>query len=164
MPLFASLYNFAHWLTRDRDEAEELVQETFTKALRGFSSFREGTNFRAWMFRILRNSFLTSRTGLAATVALEPEDEEMLADTARGTPETLVIASATGDALQRAIESLAVPFREVLLLADVEEMSYQQIAETVGVPIGTVMSRLARARAAVRKKLASEGYARAGRV
>ena len=70
MPLFAQLYNFAHWLTQDREEAEDLVQETYAKALKGFSSFQSGTNFRAWMYRILRNTFLTSRTGLrlAATV------------------------------------------------------------------------------------------------
>ena len=67
MPLFDSLYNFAHWLTRNREEAEDLVQETYAKALKGFSTFQPGTNFRAWMFRILKNSFLTSRAGLALT-------------------------------------------------------------------------------------------------
>ena len=162
MPLFDSLFNFAHWLCGDRDEAEELVQETFAKALKGFSTFREGTNFRAWIFRILRNTFLTSRTGLAAssTVSFEPEDEQLLADTSGATPESLVIASATREAIERAIESLSLPYREVLLLADVEEMSYQQIAETIGAPLGTVMSRLARARKAVRKALNAEGFAR----
>jgi len=161
MPLFASLYNFAHWLAQDRQEAEDLVQETYAKALKGFSSFKAGTNFRAWMFRILRNAFLNSRTGLAATstVALEPEDEQELVDTTRGTPESLAIASATREAIQTAIAELALPFREVLLLADVEEMSYQEIAESLAIPIGTVMLRLARARGAVRKKLISAGYA-----
>src|SRR5205814_9423882 len=77
MPLFDQLYNFAHWLTRNREEAEDLVQETYTKALKGFSSFQLGTNFRAWMYRILRNTFLTSRTGLKATmtVPLDPEED-----------------------------------------------------------------------------------------
>src|SRR5213596_148913 len=64
MPLFDQLYNFAHWLTKERSEAEDLVQETYAKALRGLASFQPGTNFRAWMYRILRNTFLTSRTGL----------------------------------------------------------------------------------------------------
>lgn len=162
MPLFDSLYNFARWLCGDREEAEELVQETFTKALKGFSTFREGTNFRAWMFRILRNTFLTSRTGLTAssTVSLEPDDEQMLVDRSGATPESLALANATGEAIERAIEALSVQYREVLLLADVEELSYQQIADTVGVPLGTVMSRLARARAAVRKMLTAEGFAR----
>src|SRR5579862_284840 len=68
MPLFEQLYNFAHWLTQNREEAEDLVQETYAKALKGFSSFQLGTNFRAWMYRILRNTFLTSRTGLRATM------------------------------------------------------------------------------------------------
>ena len=67
MPLFDQLYNFARWLTQNREEAEDLVQETYAKALKGFSSFQLGTNFRAWMYRILRNTFLTSRTGLRAT-------------------------------------------------------------------------------------------------
>src|SRR5881275_1976001 len=74
MPLFDQLYNFAHWLTKNQDEAEDLVQETYAKALRGFSSFRMGTNFRAWMYRILRNTFLTSRTGLKATMTVPLED------------------------------------------------------------------------------------------
>ena len=66
MPLFAKLYNFAHWLTQERTAAEDLVQETYMKALRGFSSFQQGTNFRAWIYRILRNTFLTTQTGLKA--------------------------------------------------------------------------------------------------
>src|SRR6202163_5035233 len=78
MPLFDQLYNFARWLTQDTAEAEDLVQETYVKALRGFSSFQLGTNFRAWMYRILRNTFLTSRKGLKVTmtVPLDLEDEE----------------------------------------------------------------------------------------
>ena len=165
MPLFASLYNFACWLAHDRGEAEELIQETYAKALKGFSTFRPGTNFRAWIFRILRNTFLTSRTGLAAsrTVPLEPEDEEALVDVEQGTPESLAIASATREALQKAIEELPVAFREVLLLADVEEMSYQEIADSLSIPIGTVMSRLARARAALRKSLLADGWMATGR-
>jgi RNA polymerase sigma-70 factor (ECF subfamily) len=63
MPLFARLYNFAQWLTQDRTAAEDLVQETYMKALRGFASFKQGTNFRAWMYKILRNTFLTSQAG-----------------------------------------------------------------------------------------------------
>jgi RNA polymerase sigma-70 factor (ECF subfamily) len=149
LPLFDQLYNFAHWLTQDRAEAEDLVQETYTKALRGFSSFQAGTNFRAWMYRILRNSFLSSRTGLKATVVLDDEAAESLpAETA--TPETLLIEQANREMVQQALENLPVPFREILLLCEVEEMSYQEIAETLAIPIGTVMSRLSRARKALR--------------
>src|SRR5215813_12188071 len=80
MPMFDSLYNFAHWLTHNREEAEDLVQETYLRALKGFVSFQRGTNFRAWMYRILRNTFLTSRSGLSVkmTVPLDREEESDL--------------------------------------------------------------------------------------
>ncbi len=164
LPLFDSLYNFAHWLAQDRHQAEDLVQETYAKALKGFGSFRPGTNFRAWMFKILRNTFLTSRSGLAYANSepLEPGEEDRLLPLAAHTPETLVITQDLGESLQQAIETLPVPFREVLLLADVEEMSYQEIADTLGIPIGTVMSRLARARKAARQRLAAAGYEKKG--
>jgi RNA polymerase sigma-70 factor, ECF subfamily len=159
LPLFDSLYNFAHWLAQDRHEAEDLVQETYAKALKGFGSFQPGTNFRAWMFKILRNTFLTSRTGLNAhTEPLEPGDEDRLLPVSAHTPETLVITHDLGEALQQAIEAMPVAFREVLLLADVEEMSYQEISEALSIPIGTVMSRLARARKGARQKLIESGY------
>ncbi len=152
MPLFDQLYNFAHWLTQDRSEAEDLVQETYVKALRGFSSFQPGTNFRAWIYRILRNTFLTSRTGLKANLPLELDDS---AGPSAGldTPETLLIERAQQQVLQDTLAELPVNFREILLLCEVEEMSYQEIAETLGVPIGTVMSRLSRARRVLRELL-----------
>ena len=155
MPLFDSLYNFARWLTHDREEAEDLVQETFTKALKGFPSFRQGTNFRAWMFRILRNTFLTSRTGLKSgmTVSLDSEEGESAAAVTAETPESLLLAHSNQKMVQEAIEELPVIFREVILLCDVEEMSYQEISETIAIQIGTVMSRLARARNALRQSL-----------
>jgi RNA polymerase sigma-70 factor (ECF subfamily) len=151
MPLFDRLYNFAHWLTRNREEAEDLVQETYAKALKGFSSFEPGTNFKTWIFRILRNTFLNSRTGLkAATVPLELQDDNPALPVEKETPETILIDRASERIMQEAIEELAVPYREVLLLCDVEEMSYQEIATTLAIPIGTVMSRLSRARRALR--------------
>ena len=154
MPLFDQLFNFAHWLTQDRTEAEDLVQETYVKALKGFSSFQPGTNFRAWMYRILRNTFLTSRTGLkaSATIPLDSEDGPEL-PAGPETPETILIEHSQSQILQTAIESLPIHFREVLLLCEVEEMSYQEIAETLSIPMGTVMSRLSRARRALRKSL-----------
>jgi RNA polymerase sigma-70 factor, ECF subfamily len=155
MPLFDQLYNFAHWLTRNRTEAEDLVQETYAKALKGFSSFRLGTNFRAWLFRILRNTFLTSRTGLKATMtlSLDSEEEEPELAGVGDTPETILIERSNRQLVQSAIDELPVYFREVLLLCDVEEMSYQEIAETLSIPIGTVMSRLSRARKTLRDDL-----------
>lgn len=155
MPLFDELYNFAHWMARNREEAEDLVQETYVKALKGFSSFQLGTNFRAWIYRILRNTFLTSRTGLrtAMTVPLDSEEEGFERATENQTPETILIERSNSELVQSAIGELPVPFREVLLLCDLEEMSYQEIAETLSIPIGTVMSRLSRARNALRDSL-----------
>jgi RNA polymerase sigma-70 factor (ECF subfamily) len=150
LPLLDQLYNFARWLTQDTTEAEDLVQETYAKALRGFSSFKVGTNFRAWMYRILRNSFLSSRTGLKATVPFEQEDHETVPAADSTTPESLLIAEANRQMVKSALEELPVHYREILLLCEVEEMSYQEIAETLAIPIGTVMSRLSRARKALR--------------
>jgi RNA polymerase sigma-70 factor (ECF subfamily) len=157
VPLLDALYNFARWLSHDPTEAEDLVQETFAKALRGFDSFTPGTDFRAWMFRILRNTFLTSRTGLQAklTVPLEADDEAPVAVTWE-TPESLALATATQDVLQAALGELPIAYREVILLCDVEEMKYQEIADVLSVPIGTVMSRLSRGRKLLRQALASE--------
>lgn len=155
MPLFDQLYNFAHWLTQNRDEAEDLVQETYVKALRGFSSFQSGTNFRAWIYRILRNTFLTSRTGLraTATVPFDPDEDGTNLPVEPATPETILIERSNTEMMRSAIADLPVYFREILLLCEVEEMSYQEIAETLSIPIGTVMSRLSRARKTLRDRL-----------
>ena len=153
MPLFDRLYNFAQWLTHDRQEAEDLVQETYAKALKGFSSFQQGTNFRAWMYRILRNTFLTSRTGLqaTATVPLDLDGEgETLVAAVKETPEIILLRRSDQQVVQEALGRLPVAYREVLLLCEFEEMSYQEISATLAIPIGTVMSRLSRARRALR--------------
>lgn len=159
MPLFDQLYNHAHWLTGDRADAEDLVQETYAKALKGLGSFAEGTNLRAWMFRILRNTFLTSRTGLAAqrTSSLEDEDrpaDEVVSDSS--TPETTLLRLENQQAVFAALEAIPAGHREIILFCDVEEMSYREIAEVLDVPLGTVMSRLSRARATLRRALTGE--------
>jgi RNA polymerase sigma-70 factor (ECF subfamily) len=161
MPLFAQLYNFACWLTGDRAAAEDLVQESMMKALRGFSSYRQGTNFRAWMYRILRNTFLTSQSGLRATVSLDGDDAPPEPST-QETPESVLLARYEQRTIQAALESLPVHFRELILLCDMEEMTYQEISQALGVPVGTVMSRLSRARKAMRGLLtaAQEGAER----
>ncbi len=152
VPLLDGLYNFACWLCGNPDEARDLVQETFLKALKGFGSFREGTNFRAWMFRILRNTFLTSKTGLERRNTSQ-QDEEGFEDSVVSidTPELALVRRADTLLVQSAIASLSPVFKEVILLADIEEMKYQEIAEALDVPTGTVMSRLARARKQVRE-------------
>src|SRR5215469_18822629 len=103
MPMLASLYNFAHWLTHNREEAEDLVQETYLKALKGFVSFQQGTNFRAWMYRILRNTFLTSRSGLKVkmTVPLDREEDAVVRPT--DTPEAALFARVDQQMLQSAL-------------------------------------------------------------
>jgi len=159
MPLFDQLYNHACWLTGDRADAEDLVQETYAKALKGFASFAEGTNLRAWMFRILRNAFLNSRTGLAAQKTDALEDQEVSVDEAVShgvTPESLLLRAEDEKALFAALDSLPVTHREIILLCEVDEMSYREIAQVLDVPVGTVMSRLARARAGLRAALGAK--------
>jgi RNA polymerase sigma-70 factor (ECF subfamily) len=155
MPLFARLYQFACWLTQDRAEAEDLVQETFMKGLKSFSSYKQGTNFRAWMYRILRNTFLTSQAGLKADVSLDSEENAPLEPSSSETPESALLARVDNEAIKAALKELSVDFREIILLCDFEEMSYQEISLSIGIPIGTVMSRLSRARRAMRTLLAS---------
>jgi RNA polymerase sigma-70 factor (ECF subfamily) len=152
MPLLDRLYNFAHWLAGNREEAEDLVQETFAKALKGFSSFQPGTNFRAWIYRILRNTFLTSRTGLksAATVPLDSEGDNDTLPATQSTPESILLERLDHQLAREALDQLPVHYREILLLCEVEEMSYQEISATLAIPAGTVMSRLSRARRALR--------------
>ena len=164
MPLLPALYNVARWLSQNPVDAEDLVQETFLKALRGFDSFEQGSNFKAWIFRILRNTYLTSRSGLAAlrTVSLDEmlqeqseSGPEVYPDAAidRLTPEISLTRLADRAALQSAMEKLPPLLLEVILLCDVEEMKYKEIAGILDIPIGTVMSRIARARAHLRQSL-----------
>jgi RNA polymerase sigma factor (sigma-70 family) len=155
LPLFASLYNHAFWLTRNQAEAEDLVQETFSKALHAFDTFQPGTNFKAWIFRILRNTFLTTRTGTAASRTVFLEDHPNALDYAADdpTPEETLIRLDNQAALHTALEQLQPPLREALLLCDVEEIKYKDIAVILDVPIGTVMSRISRARRTLRQLL-----------
>jgi RNA polymerase sigma-70 factor (ECF subfamily) len=158
MPLFDQLYNFAHWLTGDRTDAEDLVQETYAKALKGFKSFEEGTNFRAWIYRILRNTFLTSRSGLQVqnTSWLDDLEETGSVVAHHDTPERLLLQQESAQSLMDALGGLPVAYREMILLCEVEELSYKEIALVLTVPIGTVMSRLSRARKMLRQALIAQ--------
>jgi RNA polymerase sigma-70 factor, ECF subfamily len=165
LPLFDSLYNLAGWLMGNKGDAEDLVQETYLKACRGFASFQPGTNFRAWIFRILKNTFLSSCSTLERRMTdalLSDEDEPELAIDTK-TPETVLMNRRNSQLVQRAICDLPVRYRDPLLLCDVEEMSYQEIADSLSIPIGTVMSRLSRARKAIRDSLLDDsGRRRSG--
>ena len=161
MPLFDSLYNFARWLAHDSNDAEDLVQETYLKGLRSYASFQPGSNFRAWMFKILKNTFLNSCSTLdhRLTVATDSEEDFPVPSESAPTPESLLIERSSVEACREAIEQLPVIFREVILLCDVEDASYREIAEILSIPVGTVMSRLSRARRAVRDHVRSSSGA-----
>jgi len=155
MPMVNSVYNMARWLTRNDHDAEDLMQETYLKAFRSFASFQVGTNFRAWIFKILRNTFLKScpLRKRRLTVGLDSEEQALPAFATCTTPESLFIESSSIAALRTAIEELPAVCRQVILMCDVEQASYKEIAEVLSIPIGTVMSRLARARRALREAL-----------
>lgn len=155
LPLFSRLYNLARWLARNDADAEDLVQETYAKALRGFDSFERGSNFKAWIFRILRNCFLTSKSGLAyaKTVSLEDAPEAMEGSVETTTPESILMGLDEKATIDQALQQLSPAYVEVLLLSDVEELKYREIAAVLSLPLGTVMSRLSRARQALRRQI-----------
>ena len=161
MPLLDSLYNFARWLVRDQSDAEDLVQEAYLKAFRNFASFRSGTNFRAWMFQILKHTFLSSRTKLdrRMIVAMDLEEDLPVFTAAYDSPESRLIERCDINIVRCAIERLPINFREVVVLRDVEDASYQEISDMLSIPIGTVMSRLCRARNALRELLSGSSSA-----
>jgi len=161
LPLLPNLYSAALRMTRNPVDAEDLVQETYLRAYRGFSGFEEGTNLRAWMYRILTNTFINSyrkKQREPVTVQEDDLDEWYLYDKlgengVEPSAEAEVIRSMPDEDVQRALEALPEGFRLAVLLADVEGFSYKEIAEILGIPIGTVMSRLHRGRRALEKAL-----------
>ena len=162
LPLLPNLYAAALRMTRNPTDAEDLVQDTYLRAFRGFSGFKEGTNLKAWLYRILTNSFInTYRKKQRQPQTVEgPDDvdEWYLFDKLGGrnvelSAETEVLDKIPDEAVQGALESLPENFRLPVLLADVEGFSYKEIAEIMDTPIGTVMSRLHRGRKALQKAL-----------
>ncbi len=155
IPLLPALLRHALWLARNEAEAEDLAQEALSKALRAFDSFTPGTNFKAWIFRILRNTFLTTRTAIAATRTTFFEDSEEIeaATDTSATPEETLLQLDNAALVQHALQQLPPPLRDCLLLCDVEDLKYKEIAGILDLPIGTVMSRISRGRAALRAQL-----------
>ena len=161
LPLLPNLYSAALRMTRNPADAEDLIQETYLRAYRGFSGFEEGTNLRAWMYRILTNTFINSyrkKQREPVTVQEDDLDEWYLFDKlgesgVEPSAEAEVIRSMPDEDVQKALEALPEGFRLAVLLADVEGFSYKEIAEILGIPIGTVMSRLHRGRRALEKAL-----------
>ncbi|MCK6438647.1 MAG: sigma-70 family RNA polymerase sigma factor [Planctomycetes bacterium] len=172
LPLFDGLYASAMALTRNRADAEDLTQETLLKAWKNFDSYESGTNLRGWLYRIMMNAYITSyRKKRRAPGRADPEMLNDVADP--GSQEQFERERAAwvelGDKLalkdfqerldgrlSAAIDSLPDEYREVLLLSAINDLSYKEIAEAAGIPVGTVMSRLSRAKAAVRDRLSAE--------
>ena len=161
MPHLDGAYNLARYLTRDPILAEDVVQDAMVRAFRGFGQFR-GSSPRAWLFAIVRNCCRTAQTRTAGAVSLVIH-ESSLSDEAAAqmgqqpdpgpTPEEEVLRKADVDLVRGAIEAIPEPFREAIVLRELEDLSYAEIGEVTGVPIGTVMSRLARGRAMLAKEL-----------
>jgi RNA polymerase sigma factor (sigma-70 family) len=167
MPHLDAAYRFARWLSRSPDDADDLMQDAILRAFRGFDALR-GSNVKAWLLTIVRNCHSTSlkqrqRGGLQPL----PEEDEVHdgpALVAEGPgPEMMTIQADERRSLDRIMQALPADYREILILREIEDMDYREIAQVAGVPIGTVMSRLARARAALKKQwlLQHEGDAHA---
>ena len=139
-------YNLARWLTRDERDAEDVVQEAYLRALKHFGTFKGG-DARPWLLKIVRNTFYTWIRRNRLSDAMTPFDEEEDIHVSDApSPEMLLVKEADQRLVRRALRQLPTEFLEVILLREFEELSYQQIADTVQIPVGTVMSRLARAR------------------
>ena len=164
MPFMDQLYSHALRLTKNSSDAEDLVQETYLKGYRAFSSFEEGTNLRAWLFRILTNSFINNYRKKQR--GFDEEDLDDLEDMylhrrleSTQTPslgmsaEDMLFERLTEEEIKDAVEDLPTQYREVVLLADVQGFSYKEIADILDIPDGTVMSRLHRGRAKLQKDL-----------
>jgi RNA polymerase sigma-70 factor (ECF subfamily) len=159
LPLLPGMYAAALRMTRNPADAEDLVQETFLRAYRGFAGFEEGTNLKAWLYRILTNTFINAyrkRQRQPVTVSeQEVEDRSLFERLGESGPsaEAEVLQRLPDDDVKEALDSLSEGFRLAVLLADVEGFSYKEIAEIMDVPIGTVMSRLHRGRRALERRL-----------
>lgn len=147
-----SLYGAALRLTRNADRAQDLVQDTYLKAIRARQSFADGTNLKAWLYTILHNTWRNrQRDGARSRVefdsdVVERRDEHLSDQRIIETPESLLLRKTLNADLQAALDGLAESFREVVWLRDVDDLTYQEIADVLHIPIGTVMSRLSRGR------------------
>ncbi|MEP1034923.1 sigma-70 family RNA polymerase sigma factor [Ekhidna sp.] len=160
MPHVDSMYNFAYRLTFDEDDAKDLVQDTYMKAFRFINSFQEGTNAKAWLYRILKNSFINDYRKKSKQPAKVDYQEVEQFYNSEDTPSNATVdlrmettKDMIGDEISNALNSLAVDFRTVVILCDLEGFTYEEMAKILDIPIGTVRSRLHRARNLLREKL-----------
>ncbi len=169
LPHASAIYNFAYRLVIDEDEAKDLVQETYFKAFKFIKSYHRGTNAKAWLYRILKNDFINSyRKKSKEPPKIDYQDVENIynsedtQETFSGNIAVYPFRETIGDEVSNALNSLPVDFRIVIILCDLEEFTYEEMAKILDIPIGTVRSRLHRARNLLRKKLlyyaASKGF------
>jgi RNA polymerase sigma-70 factor (ECF subfamily) len=168
LPHLDGAYNFARYLTRDATAAEDIVQEAFLRAFRAFPNYRGGAP-KAWLFAIVRNCFLTWAAGRSSAGRVVVDEGSLsetqsqalanVADLDQDSPEVALLRRRDAEAIRAVIENLPEPFRETLVLRELEELSYKEIAALTAAPIGTVMSRLARARQMLCDMLAPEALA-----
>jgi RNA polymerase sigma factor (sigma-70 family) len=149
MPHRKAAYNLARWLTRNDHDAEDVAQEAFMRAFRFFESFHGGDS-KAWLLAIVRNA---CHTWLHQNRRLSLEEDMAEVEAVEPSPEAVVIGNVDRDALRRAIEELPPEFREAIVLRELEGLSYKEISAVTGVPVGTVMSRLARGRGRLARAL-----------
>jgi RNA polymerase sigma factor (sigma-70 family) len=162
LPHLGAAYNLARWLTGNDTDAEDVVQEAYLRALKFFSGFH-GTDGRAWLLMIVRNTCYTWLQRNRAHVPTDSFDEEVHSFECKiANPETILLQRADNQLLRQALEELPVEFREVMVLRELEELSYREIANIAHVPIGTVMSRLARARKRLQQSLGNSRLNKGG--
>ncbi|TMI55008.1 sigma-70 family RNA polymerase sigma factor [Candidatus Bathyarchaeota archaeon] len=154
LPHLDAAYNLARWLTRKDQDAQDMVQEAYLRAFRFFGSFRGG-DARAWLLQIVRNTCYTQLENNRPQELATFDEEIHSEDDGSMNPETLLLRSRDSQLLRQALEELPVNFREVLVLHELEGLSYSEIAEVSNIRLGTVMSRLSRARERLRQSLAS---------
>jgi len=156
IPHLDAAYNLARWFTRNEKDAEDVVQEAYLRALRHFSGFHGG-DARPWLLAIVRNTYYTwFRQNRVSEREANFEDEIYMQTSDDLDPEMLLIREADNEMLRRALKSLPDEFREVIVLREFEELSYKQIADVVKIPVGTVMSRLARARSRLKQIISND--------
>lgn len=165
MPHIDSMYNFAYRLTFDEDDSKDLVQDTYMKAFRFINSFQEGTNAKAWLYRILKNSFINDYRKKSKQPAKVDYQEVEQYYNSEDTPKDSTVdlrlettKDMIGDEISNALNSLAIDFRTVIILCDLEGFTYEEMAKILDIPIGTVRSRLHRARNILREKLGSYAH------
>jgi RNA polymerase sigma-70 factor (ECF subfamily) len=153
LPHLDAAYNLARWLTRNEHDAEDMAQESYLRAFKFFDGFH-GTDARAWLLAIVRNTCYTWLHQNRGRETMASFDEEIhTIENEASNPAKLVLKSDDRELLKEALEELPVEFREVVVLRDLEELSYKQVAEVANIPLGTVMSRLARARERLKRIL-----------